>query len=93
MLFANLNGGAVNAHLTGIRGDRNLGRRTNQKLHNFWSHRQTIEWIRHMWEDYDMEFVQVPENMTSRTCCVCVHSSSTTEEYIVDCMYAKRIGR
>ncbi len=40
-----------------------------------------------------MEFVQVPENGTSRTCCVCVHSSSTTEEYIVDCMYAKRAGR
>ncbi len=29
--------------LTGIRDNNNLGTHTNQKLHNFWSHRRTIE--------------------------------------------------
>lgn len=58
-------------YLTGIRLDRNLGAHTNQKLHNFWSHLQTVKWIQHLCEDHGMEFVHVPENGTSKTCCVC----------------------
>ena len=57
--------------LTGIRDNNNLGRHTNQKNHNFWSHRQSIEWIKHLCEDYGIAFSQVSEYNTSRTCCLC----------------------
>ncbi|WP_228369343.1 RNA-guided endonuclease InsQ/TnpB family protein [Candidatus Nitrososphaera gargensis] len=57
--------------LSGIRDGNNLGAHTNQKLHNFWSHAQTIQWIQHLCEDYGMDFAQVSERGTSKTCCVC----------------------
>ncbi|AFU57898.1 transposase, IS605 OrfB family [Candidatus Nitrososphaera gargensis Ga9.2] len=77
--------------LNGIRDGNNLGAHTNQKLHNFWSHLQTIEWIRHMCEDYSMEFVQVSEKGTSKTCCVCA-VKDIMAGYIEACTSAKKTG-
>jgi putative transposase len=57
--------------LTGIRDGKDYGRKTNQKLHNFWSHAKTIKRIRELGEEYKIQITEVSERNTSKTCCMC----------------------
>ena len=57
--------------LNGIRNGNNLGARTNQKLHNFWSHASILERITELGEEFGIEVKQVSEVYTSKTCCMC----------------------
>jgi putative transposase len=57
--------------LSGIRNGNNLGRNTNQKLHNFWSHASILKRIRELGEEFGIQITLVSEAYTSATCCMC----------------------
>lgn len=57
--------------LNGIRYDNDLGRQTNQKLHNFWSHNYIVKRIKELGEEFDIAVEDVSERGTSKTCCIC----------------------
>jgi putative transposase len=57
--------------LNGIRNGNNLGRRTNQKLHNFWSHASILKRIKELGEEFGIRIRLVSEAYTSATCCIC----------------------
>lgn len=57
--------------LNGIRNDNNLGRRTNQKLHNFWNHANILKRIDELGEEFGIRVGKVFERYTSKTCCIC----------------------
>jgi putative transposase len=57
--------------LNGIRSNNNLGRLTNQKLHNFWSHAHIMKRIEELGEEYAIEIIKQSEKGTSKTCCMC----------------------
>jgi IS605 OrfB family transposase len=57
--------------LNGIRNGNNLGKRTNQKLHNFWSHATTLKRIKELGEEFAIQIKLVSEAYTSATCCMC----------------------
>jgi len=56
--------------LNGIRHN-DLGRQTNQKLHNFWSHGYIIIRIKELGEEYNIGIIEHSERGTSKTCCIC----------------------
>lgn len=57
--------------LTGIRENNDLGRRTNQKIHNFWSFRYIVRRMREVAEEYGIKVEEVDESYTSKTCSIC----------------------
>jgi putative transposase len=57
--------------LNGIRNSNNLGRHTNQKLHNFWSHNYIFKRMRELGQEYNIEIIARSEKGTSKTCCMC----------------------
>lgn len=57
--------------LNGIRDGNNLGRQTNQKLHNFWSHNYIMKRVKKLGEEFGIEIVEQSERGTSKTCCMC----------------------
>lgn len=57
--------------LNGIRQDKDLGTRTNQKLHNFWNHAQVLKRVMELGEEFGIKVVQVSEAYTSKKCCMC----------------------
>jgi putative transposase len=57
--------------LNGIRNGNNLGKRTNQKLHNFWSHAIILKRIKELGEEFAIQIRLVSEAYTSATCCMC----------------------
>jgi putative transposase len=67
MLVTNL----VVGDLNGIRDGNDLGRQTNQKLHNFWSHNYILRRINELGEEYGIEIKEQSERGTSKTCCMC----------------------
>lgn len=57
--------------LNGIRNANDLGKNTNQKLNNFWSHASILNRIKQLGEEFRMKVVLVSEAYTSATCCMC----------------------
>jgi putative transposase len=57
--------------LNGIRDGNDLGRQTNQKLHNFWSHNYILKRIKELGEEFGIEIREQSERGTSKTCCMC----------------------
>jgi len=57
--------------LNGIREGANRGRKTNQKLHNFWAFNLIEKRIMELGEEYGITVRKVSERNTSRTCCLC----------------------
>ncbi|MGH9876746.1 MAG: RNA-guided endonuclease InsQ/TnpB family protein [Nitrososphaera sp.] len=57
--------------LNGIRDGNDLGKQTNQKIHNFWSHNYIMQRIKELGEEYGVEIVKQSERGTSKTCCIC----------------------
>ena len=57
--------------LNGIREGNDLGKKTNQKLHNFWSHNYILKRVKELGEEYGIEIIEQSERGTSKTCCMC----------------------
>lgn len=57
--------------LKGIRNNSNLGKRTNQKIHNFWGFRYIIKRIKEVAEEYGIKVLEMSERNTSKTCSIC----------------------
>lgn len=57
--------------MKGIREGNDLGSRTNQKLHNFWSYNVMQKRLKDLGEEYGIQIVEQPERNTSKTCCMC----------------------
>lgn len=57
--------------LNGIREGNDLGKKSNQKLHNFWSHNYILKRVKELGKEYGIEIVEQSERGTSKTCCIC----------------------
>lgn len=57
--------------LNGIREGNDLGKRTNQKLHNFWSHNYILKRVKELGQEFGIEIIELSERGTSKTCCMC----------------------
>ena len=57
--------------LNGIREGANHGRKTNQKIHNFWVFSIIEKRIMELGEEYGITVKKVSERDTSRACCLC----------------------
>ena len=57
--------------LNGIRDGKDLGARTNQKVHNFWNYASMLKRIKELGEESGIKVVLVSEAYTSKTCCMC----------------------
>lgn len=55
----------------GIRDGNDLGRHTNQKLHNFWNHANMLKRIDELGEEFGIAITRVSERYTSSTCAMC----------------------
>jgi putative transposase len=57
--------------LNGIRKEANHGKKTNQKINDFWAFNLVEKRIMELGEEYGIKVVAVSEAYTSETCCLC----------------------
>ncbi len=71
--------------LTGIRNEKDYGKKVNKLLHNFWVRRKIEQILKDKLEEAGIGLVPIPENNTSKVCFNCKEGVKRPRQHFVVC--------
>jgi len=77
----------ITGDLNGIRTNgKNMGKKSNSMVHNFWSHRYLVHRIKYKAEEYGMKVSEEDESYTSSVCPKCCSSNVIKRKRLFKCL-------